>query len=70
MSDKNKNDNDKKSLWAKLLEPETLREIAPVIAAIGGVITVVGSCIAVFCVQTQRCQPTAPPPAVLSLIHI
>ena len=64
MSDKNKNDNDKKSLWAKLLEPETLREIAPVIVAIGGVVTVVGSCIVAFCVQTGRCQPTAPTPTI------
>lgn len=64
MSSKNKSDNDKKSLWARLLEPETLEKIAKVILAIVALITAVGGVIAIFCEQTQLCQRPTPTPTV------
>ena len=64
MSNENKNDNDKKSGWAKLLEPETLKQIVAVIGAIAGVITVLGTTVVLVCDKTQLCQRPTPPPAV------
>jgi len=64
MSNENKNDNDKKSVWAKLLEPETLKQIVAVIGAIAGVITVVGTTVVLVCEKTQLCQRPTPTPSV------
>ncbi len=72
MSNEKKNDDGKKSAWAKLLEPETLKQIAAVIGAIAGVITVVGTTVVLVCEKTSLCEPqpsasavspTASPPA-------
>jgi hypothetical protein len=56
MSNEKKNDDGKKSAWAKLLEPDTLKQIAAVIGAIAALITVIGG--------LQFCQPPAPEPTV------
>ena len=60
MGNKNKDDSDKKSGWAKLLEPETLKQIVAVIGAIAGVITVLGTTVVLVCEKTQLCQPRTP----------